>query len=344
MRVERAVECTALVSATTGQSANVPRTRIDGDHRALNQAAPTRLRLNRRSPSPHGTIGGDLCVAIECSAHGQVDDVGRPAFDDRVDQVAHGIERKGIVGVDRAPFIFGDGVGCRLQSRQSVGGDISLFYHQTQHQIAALEGALRMTSRSVRRRRFRECSEHRCLRQSYPIDALAEQISARRFHSVDAVPHIDDVEVELEDLLLGQRMLDQARQSQLGEFLPQRSGWISPHGERVTRDLHCNRAETFAGVAGFQVGDKGTEEAAPIEPAMLVKAAIFGGDERLPDEIGNLAERDVDTPHQLEPAHYAVVAVEDASALVGLESLDVARRRAAVEAARQQPHVRDVDR
>ena len=77
---------------------------------------------------------------------------------------------------------------------------------------------------------------------------------------------------------------------------------------------------------------------------MLVEAAIFGGDERLPDEIGNLAERDVDTPHQLEPAHYAVVAVEDASALVGLESLDVARRRAAVEAARQQPHVRDVDR
>ena len=67
---------------------------------------------------------------------------------------------------------------------------------------------------------------------------------------------------------------------------------------------------------------------------MLVEAPILGGDERLLDEQRNLAERDVDAPHYLQAAHHSIVAVEYPTALVGLEGLDVARGRAAVEAAR----------
>jgi len=48
--------------------------------------------------------------------------------------------------------------GCphrlRLESGQSVGGDISLFHHQAEHQIAALQRAIGVTTRGVGRRRF----------------------------------------------------------------------------------------------------------------------------------------------------------------------------------------------
>src|SRR5438445_8563023 len=201
-----------------------------------------------------------------------------------------------------------------------------------------------MTTRSVGRRRLWQGGKHRRLRQVYPVDALAEQISARRFHSIDAVPHVDDVEVELEDLLLRQRVLDQSRQSQLGEFLSQRSRRVFANGEGVARDLHCNRAETFAGAAGSQVGDERAKEAAPVESAVLVEATVLSGDERLLDELRNGAEGNVDAADQLQSSHQTIVAIEDAAALVGLEGLDVARGRAAVEPARQQPHVREVDR
>ncbi|HXN76365.1 MAG TPA: hypothetical protein VN876_07005 [Gemmatimonadaceae bacterium] len=77
---------------------------------------------------------------------------------------------------------------------------------------------------------------------------------------------------------------------------------------------------------------------------MLVEPPVFSRDEGLLDELGYGAERNVDAPHQLKPPHEAVVPVEDASALIGLEILDGARRRAAVEAARHQPHIGEIDR
>jgi hypothetical protein len=77
---------------------------------------------------------------------------------------------------------------------------------------------------------------------------------------------------------------------------------------------------------------------------MFVKAAVFSGDERLLDEYRDLAQGYVDASHQLDSAHQPVVAIEDAAALIGLEGLDVAGRWTAVESARQQPRIGEVDR
>ena len=94
----------------------------------------------------------------------------------------------------------------------------------------------------------------------------------------------------------------------------------------------------------LRLSASGAEESAPVEPAVLVEAAVFGGDERLPHELRDRAERNVDAAHGLQASHDAVVPVEDAAALIGLESLDLARRRAAVEAAGPQPDVGEVNR
>jgi len=77
---------------------------------------------------------------------------------------------------------------------------------------------------------------------------------------------------------------------------------------------------------------------------VLVESPVFGRDEGLLNKFGNGAQRNIDAPDQLQPPHDAVVTVEDAAALVGLEILDGARRRAAVEAARHQPYIGEIDR
>src|SRR3981081_2400505 len=121
-----------------------------------------------------------------------------------------------------------------------------------------------MTPWRVGRGCFGQTREHRCLGEVELIDAAAKEIPARRLDSVDAVTHIDDVEVQLEDLLLGQRVLDETRESELGELLPQRAGWIFSNGECIARDLHRDGAESFTRAPGADVGDDCPEEAAPV--------------------------------------------------------------------------------
>src|SRR5882757_5498072 len=132
-----------------------------------------------------------------------------------------------------------------------------------------------MTTRCVRRRRLWKRGEHCRLLEIELTDAPTEQIATRCLHAVHAVPEIDDVEVELEDLLLRQRRLDQTRQPELGEFLSKRTGRISSDSERVARYLHRNGAEPFFGAARSQVGDESARESAPIESAVLVEPPVF---------------------------------------------------------------------
>jgi hypothetical protein len=77
---------------------------------------------------------------------------------------------------------------------------------------------------------------------------------------------------------------------------------------------------------------------------VLEEASIFGRDERLLDEFGNERERYVHSAHDLEAPHRPIVAIEDETPLVGLEALDVARRRAAIESAGAQPDIEEADR
>src|SRR4030088_811990 len=150
-----------------------------------------------------------------------------------------------------------------------------------------------MASRRVRGRCLWQPRQHRCLWEAELTDAAAKEVSARRLDSVNAVAHVDDVEVELEDLLLGERVLDETRQSELGELLPQRARWIFANGERVARHLHRDGAESFARAPGANVGHDRAEEPAPVETAVLVESSVFGGDERLLDELGDGAERNI---------------------------------------------------
>jgi hypothetical protein len=75
---------------------------------------------------------------------------------------------------------------------------------------------------------------------------------------------------------------------------------------------------------------------------MLVKSSILGGDERLLDEQRHLAERDVGAPHQLQSALTRLA--RSVFARPGGHNVGSRVRGAAVEAARRQPHIGEVDR
>src|SRR5258706_2597638 len=175
-----------------------------------------------------------------------------------------------------------------------------------------------MTTRCVRRRRLWKRGEHCRLLEIELTDAATEEIATRRLHTVHAVAQVDDVEVELEDLLLRQRRLDQTRQPELGEFLSKRTGRISSDSECIARHLHRDGAEALARAASFQVGDDSARESAPIESTVLVEPPILGRDEGLLNEHRYDAQRNIYPPDELQPSHDTIVAIENPPALVGL--------------------------
>ena len=80
------------------------------------------------------------------------------------------------------------------------------------------------------------------------------------------------------------------------------------HEERVARHLHGDRAEPFAHAHVADVGGRGAEQAAPVEPVVLVEAAVLGGEERLPHVQRDRVERDVHAPHDGDAAEESVAA------------------------------------
>src|SRR5450756_2789847 len=164
------------------------------------QSATTRLGLDRGSLAPNRAIGGDLGVAIQRCPNGEIDDVGASALDDRIDDRAHRVERVRIVRVLGPVLVARNSERLRLESRQSVRRDVSLLDHEAEHEIAPIERALRVTPRRVSRWSLRKRGEHGRLGEIQLTDASTKEISACRLYAVHAIAHVNDVEVQLEDL------------------------------------------------------------------------------------------------------------------------------------------------
>ena len=62
-----------------------------------------------------------------------------------------------------------------------------------------------------------------------PVDALAEVVPARRLNAVGVVAEVDQVEIQLEDLVLGERLsMRGARRSSISFRPKERSEYSSP--------------------------------------------------------------------------------------------------------------------
>jgi hypothetical protein len=115
----------------------------------------------------------------------------------------------GELGVHR---VFGDFAPRAQRRLQGVfvlrGVDLAELGHAPQHVLLALLGALRIGDRVIERGCLRQPGQHRGLGERELVERLAVVGLRCRGESIGALPEINLVDVELEDLLLGQAVLD----------------------------------------------------------------------------------------------------------------------------------------
>ena len=103
-----AIERSALVLASPAQRPDVTVARIDSNHCTLYQSATAGLRLNCGSLPSNRAVSRELSAAIQRRQNSEINNVGSAALNDRIDELAHRVQRVRIVGILRPPLFARD--------------------------------------------------------------------------------------------------------------------------------------------------------------------------------------------------------------------------------------------
>ena len=190
------------------------------------------------------------------------------------DLPAHPLRRIGRGQVDAgAEHLRGDRRSHRFLIRHVVDGVLG--QHPPQHQIAPFEGPFGAVDGVAAFRLLDDAGQHRVLRESQLIDRLAVVGLRRRLHPVGALAEGHDVHVELQDLLLGELLLDLQRQQHLLEFADE----LLLVAERDDlRQLHRERTRAGAHVGGEQAQNV-VRQGHEVDSAVRVEALVLGADQ-----------------------------------------------------------------
>lgn len=121
--------------------------------------------------------------------------------------------------------------------------------HALEDPVAPLRTAGRVDQRVVARGRFRQAGDHRHLGQAQVFDRLAVIDLCGSLDAIGTVAQVDLVDVELEDLVLGQLSLDLQGQEDFID-LSREASFIGK--EVVLRYLHGDGAAASLDVTAFQ--------------------------------------------------------------------------------------------
>ena len=130
-----------------------------------------------------------------------------------------------------------------------------------------------------------------------------------------AAAHIGAVEIEFEDLVLGQAGFQPDREE---GFLDLALDGALVVEEQVLRQLLGDRRTALAHAAGLRVGDQRAREAREVDAEMVVEAAVFGGERRLDQIVRKVFQRDRVVVLDAAAADRRAVAVEEGHREVGL--------------------------
>src|SRR5438067_11249180 len=106
----------------------------------------------------------------------------------------------------------------------------------------------------------------------------------------------------LKNLILRQLSLDESRDAQLDQLAPKASAVIAVGEKAVVDDLHRDRAEPLPHAERADVPHEGAHEASPVEPVVVIEAAVFRRDEGLLDVARNVAQLHVDPTYDRKAA------------------------------------------
>ena len=167
----------------------------------------------------------------------------------------------------------------------------------------------------VVRRPLGQARQVRGLRQGDLPHVLAEVGMGGGLHPVRAVPEVDLVEVQLQNLLLAQDLLHLQGQERL-----LRLALEVPLGrqEERARQLLCDGAGALTDLPGSKVRDRGPGDADKVQPPMLKEAGVLDRHQRIHQLPGDLIEWDEDPAFHEELADHLLVGRVDTGHEAGL--------------------------
>mgnify|MGYP000916171738 CR=1 FL=1 len=149
----------------------------------------------------------------------------------------------------------------------------------------------------------------------------------RLLDAVAAVPEVDVVQVELEDLVLGELLLEPAREERLPDLALVGALGVE---EQVLDDLLRDRRAALARAPALEVHEHRAPDAQVVEPLVLVEAGVLGREDRELDVRRQLLDRHHRAPLDEELGEEGPVAREhpgDLGRVVGLELGDARKVR-----------------
>ena len=183
-------------------------------------------------------VGGDLHPRVERGPHvdrlGRLVDQGVELGQRPVGEVAHAIVVGGLLDPDCGGVDLGRGVGA----------DEAIVDHRLQHHARSRARGLDVGGRRIIGRRLDEAGDDRRLAEAQMIGAMTEEAPRGGIDPVGAAAEIDAVEIELEDLVLGELPLERERQDR---FLDLAAEAAVVGQEDVARQLLGDRRAALAG-------------------------------------------------------------------------------------------------
>ena len=236
------------------------------------------LRIEGRADQQAALVEGFLAVALGDVA---ADALGEIARGDAV--------RRNHARLDVERLLLG--------RRRVLVRDIAVGGHALDHPVPALDGGLALAEGVVVVRALGQGGDVSGLGDGQFVDRLAEIVERRGGDAVQVAAgrqgaEEDLVEIELEDLVLGE-----------GRFHPQRDQRLADLAlvaalvadEEVLGDLlRDRRGALLAGTAGAEIDHDGAHETLGIDARMPVEILVLGGEESLDHELGHGLDRHVE--------------------------------------------------
>ncbi len=206
-------------------------------------------------------------------------------------------------------------------------GDVALFVHLFEHQVAPRERVFGVDLRVVGGGRGDDPGQRRRLpglqhrgaglgRRPAAGVGAAEEGPRGRLDPVGALAEVDRVQVLGEDLVLAPVALEPVGERRLAELLEDRAAALG--GERVLDELLGDRRGALRGALAEDVLDQGAPDALEVDAVVLVEARVLDRDHRVLDVGGDLPRAEQDL---------VLVAGQGADRLAGgVEDLAVLRR------------------
>ena len=273
------------------------------------------------SGSPEAsTRSAQACSAAACLAWSRRVDL-EAALGDRVgrevleQQVAHIVGEVGVgaLGVGELAGVERDLLGDRrvvLLLR-----DVARLEHAREDEVAAVLAVLVVREGVVVGGRVGDAHEGRRLVQGEVGGALVEVGDRGGFDAVGAVAVEDGVEVHVQDLVLGVRLLHLDGDVGLANLAAQRVLELLVGEDRPAHELLRDRGAAALLAAAEHLAHGGTGDALGVNAVVLVEALVLGVDGALDDVVGDLVERHGATVLQVVRHDLVAVGVVDARGL-----------------------------